>query len=77
MNELTGHGNIFVIKDIYFQYEPWGDVAIQHNGQVHHFSNLISLISFVQSHYGNDFNLVEVTEENYQSLYDEGAFDDQ
>lgn len=64
-------------KDIYFQNEVWGDVAIQHKGQVHHFSNLVSLISFLQSIYGPDFNLIEVTEDNYQDLYDLGAFDDQ
>lgn len=64
-------------KDIYFQNEPWGDVAIQHNGQVHHFSNLISLIGFLQSHHGTEFNLIEVTEDNYQNLYDSGVFDDQ
>jgi hypothetical protein len=64
-------------KDIYFQNEVWGDVAIQHKGQVHHFSNLVSLISFLQSIYGQDFNLIEVTDENYQDLYDIGAFDDQ
>ena len=64
-------------KDIYFQNEAWGDVAIQHNGQVHHFSNLMSLISFLQPIYGTDFNLIEVTEDNYQTLYDLGAFDDQ
>jgi|GEM_PF-3085557 len=65
------------IKDIYFQNEHWGDVAIQHKGQVHHFSNLISLITFVQGHYGSEFNLVEVTDENYQELYKEGVFDEQ
>lgn len=64
-------------KDIYFQKEAWGDVAIQHNGQVHHFSNLVSLISFLQPHYGHDFELIEVTEDNFQDLYDLGAFDDQ
>ena len=64
-------------KGIYFQNEAWGDVAIQHNGQVHHFSNLMSLISFLQPIYGTDFNLIEVTEDNYQTLYDLGAFDDQ
>lgn len=64
-------------KDIYFQKEAWGDMAIQHNGQVHHFSNLISLISFLQPHYGHDFELIEVTNDNYQALYDSGVFDDQ
>jgi len=64
-------------KDIYFQNEAWGDVAIQHQGQVHHFSNLMSLIAFLQPIYGADFNLIEVTEGNYQTLYDLGAFDDQ
>lgn len=64
-------------KDIYFQKEAWGDVAIQHNGQVHHFSNLISLISFLQPIYGEDFELIEVTDDNYQDLYDLGVFDDQ
>jgi len=66
-----------VIKDIYFQNEAWGDVAIQHNGQVHHFSNLVSLISFLQPHYGQDFNLIEVNDDNYQELYDSGVFNDQ
>jgi len=65
------------MKDIYFQNEAWGDVAIQHQGQVHHFSNLMCLISFLQPIYGSDFNLIEVTEDNFQSLYDLGAFDDQ
>lgn len=64
-------------KDIYFQNEPWGDVAIQHCGQVHHFSNLMSLIGFLQSTHGSDFNLIEVTDENYQTFYDAGVFDDQ
>ena len=64
-------------KDIYFQNEQWGDVAIQHNGHVHHFSNLMSLISFLQPLYGSDFNLIEVTENNWQELYDSGAFNDQ
>ena len=64
-------------KSIYFQKEAWGDVAIQHTGQVHHFSNLISLISFLQPIYGQDFELIEFTSDNYQALYDSGAFDDQ
>jgi len=66
-----------MIKDIYFQKEAWGDVAIQHRGQVHHFSNIVSLISFLQPHYGHDFNLIEVTTDNYQTLYSSGCFDDQ
>lgn len=66
-----------MIKDIYFQKEAWGDVAIQHNGQVHHFSNLVSLISFLQPLYGQDFELIEVTDDNYQSLFDSGVFNDQ
>ena len=66
-----------MIKNIYFQKEAWGDVAIQHNGQVHHFSNLVSLISFLQSLYGQDFELLEVTDDNYQSLFDSGVFNDQ
>lgn len=65
------------IKDIYFQKEAWGDVAIQHQGDVHHFSNLISLIAFLQPIYGQDFNLIEVTDDNWQELHDSGAFDDQ
>lgn len=65
------------IKDIYFQKEAWGDVAIQHKGDVHHFSNLISLIAFLQPIYGQDFNLIEVTDDNWQELHDSGAFDDQ
>jgi len=64
-------------KDIYFQNEAWGDVAIQHQGQVHHFSNLMSLIAFLQPIYGNDFDLIEVTEENYADLLKSGVFDDQ
>lgn len=66
-----------MIKDIYFQREAWGDIAIQHNGQVHHFENLISLISFIQGIHGKDFNLIEVTECNWKELYDSGVFDDQ
>jgi hypothetical protein len=66
-----------VTKDIYFQNEAWGDVAIQHNGQVHHFSNLMSLISFLQSIYGQDFNLIEITANNWQELNDSGVFDEQ
>ena len=66
-----------MIKDIYFQNEQWGDIAIQFNGEVHHFSNLISLIGFLQGHYGTNFSLIEVTEDNYQELYNCGAFDDQ
>ena len=62
---------------MYYQKEPWGDVAIQHNGQVHHFSNLVSLIGFLQSEHDNDFDLVEVTDVNYHELYNAGAFDDQ
>jgi hypothetical protein len=64
-------------KDIYFQNEAWGDVAIQHKGQVHHFSNLMSLIGFLQPIYGADFNLIEVTEDNFNELYRSGVFDDQ
>lgn len=64
-------------KDIYFQNEDWGDVAIQHNGEVHHFSNLMSLIAFLQSLYGQEFNLIEVNDENYHQLQQSGAFDDQ
>lgn len=64
-------------KDIYFQNEDWGDVAIQHNGQVHHFSNLMCLIGFLQSIYGQEFNLIEVNDENYHQLQQSGAFDDQ
>lgn len=64
-------------KDIYFQNEDWGDVAIQHNGEVHHFSNLMSLIAFLQSIYGQEFNLIEVDENNYHQLQQSGAFDDQ
>tara|TARA_R110001583_G_C5611511_1_gene405373 strand:+ start:854 stop:1054 length:201 start_codon:yes stop_codon:yes gene_type:complete len=64
-------------KDIYFQKEAWGDVAIQHRRQVHHFSNIVSLISFLQPFYGHDFNLIEVTDDNYQALYSSGCFDDQ
>ncbi len=64
-------------KNIYFQKEVWGDVAIQHKGQVHHFSNLVSLISFLQPFYGQDFELIEVTDDNYQSLYDSGVFNEQ
>lgn len=66
-----------MVKDIYFQNEPWGDVAIQYCGQVHHFSNLISLIGFLQGVHGSEFNLIEVTDANYQGLYDSGVFDDQ
>lgn len=66
-----------MIKDIYYQNEVWGDVAIQHKDQVHHFSNLVSLITFLQSIYGEHFNLIEVTDDNYQNLYDSGVFDDQ
>jgi len=66
-----------MIKDIYFQKEAWGDVAIQFKGQTHHFSNLISLISFIQGEYGSEFNLVEVTDENWKELYEEGVFNDQ
>jgi hypothetical protein len=64
-------------KDIYFQKEAWGDVAIQHQGQVHHFSNLMSLIAFLQPIYGQDFNLIEVTDENWQELHEAGVFDEQ
>jgi hypothetical protein len=65
------------MKDIYFQNEAWGDVAIQHQGQVHHFTNLMSLIAYLQPIYGGDFSLIEVTEDNYQELYNSGVFDDQ
>ena len=44
-----GSGSL-IMKDIYFQNEAWGDVAIQHQGQVHHFSNLMSLIAFLQTY---------------------------
>jgi len=64
-------------KDIYFQTEEWGDVAIQHDSQVHHFSNLMCLIAFLQSIYGQEFNLIEVDETNYHDLQQSGAFDDQ
>ncbi|XPF94280.1 hypothetical protein ACM9HF_20065 [Colwellia sp. RE-S-Sl-9] len=64
-------------KDIYFQVEQWGDVCIQHKGQVHHFTNLMSLISFLQPIYGEDFNLIEVNDENWQQLYEQGVFDEQ
>ena len=64
-------------KKVYFQKEAWGDVAIQHKSQVHHFSNLISLISFLQPYYGQDFELIEVTEDNFQDLYNLGVFNDQ
>lgn len=65
------------MKDIYYQNEMWGDVAIQYDGEVHHFSNVMSLVSFVQGKCGNDFNLIETTDENYQELYHSGAFDDE
>jgi len=65
------------MKDIYFQNEAWGDVAIQHQGQVHHFSNLMSLISYLLPIYGGDFNLIEVTEDHFQDLYAVGVFNDQ
>ena len=62
------HG-LIMIKDIYFQKEVWGDVAIQLNGQLHHFSNLMSLIGFIQSEYGSEFNLIEVTDNTYNIKY--------
>ncbi|MCJ8318740.1 MAG: hypothetical protein MJK12_03850 [Colwellia sp.] len=65
------------MKDIYFTNEAWGDVAIQHKGQVHHFSNLMSLIGFLQPLYGSSFNLIEVNNDNYQELYNMGVFDEQ
>lgn len=57
--------------------EQWGDVCIQHKGQVHHFNNIMSLISFLQAIYGDAFQLIEVTDENWQQLYEQGVFDDQ
>ncbi len=73
----TGTYGLIMIKDIYFQKEAWGDVALQHKGQVHHFSNLISLIGFIQNEYGSEFNLIEVTDENWQELNEEGVFNEQ
>lgn len=70
------HG-LNMMKNIYFQKEAWGDVALQHKGQVHHFSNLISLIGFIQNEYGSEFNLIEVTDENWQELHEEGIFNAQ
>ena len=66
-----------MIKKVYFQREPWGDVAIQHNDEVHHYNNLVSLIAFLQMEYGELFELVEVTEDNYHDLLAQGCFDDQ
>lgn len=62
--------------NVYFQREDWGDVAIQHNGQVHHFCNLVSLIGFLQTVHGHEFNLIEVDETNYHELQRQGAFDE-
>lgn len=64
-------------KDIYYQSEIYGDVCIQHNGDVHHFSGVIQLVGFLQNHYGDDFNLIEVTEHNWHELHSAGVFDDQ
>jgi hypothetical protein len=61
---------------VYFQRESWGDVCTQHNGNLHHFCNLISMICFLQTVHGHDFNLVEVDENNYHDLKERGVFDD-
>jgi hypothetical protein len=34
-------------------------------------------MSFLQGIYGEAFQLIEVTEDNWQQLYEQGAFDDQ
>ena len=73
----TSTYGLIMIKDIYFQKEAWGDVALQCSGQVHHFSNLISLIGFIQNEYGSEFNLIEVTDENWQELNEQGIFNEQ
>lgn len=61
---------------VYFQREAWGDVCIQHNGDLHHFCNLISMIAFLQTVHGHEFDLVEVDETNYHDLKEQGAFDE-
>ena len=66
-----------MIKEIYFQLEQWGDVAIQQDGEVHHFSNVMSLVCYLQGKYGDDFNLIEVNDDNFHELYNTGAFNDQ
>jgi len=64
-------------KTIYFQIESWGAHCIQHKGDVHHFNGSLDLMSFLQSIYGDQFQLFEVTEHNWQELHDQGAFDEQ
>ncbi|NQY65277.1 MAG: hypothetical protein HRT38_16460 [Alteromonadaceae bacterium] len=66
-----------MIKDIYYQHETWGDLAIQYHGEIHHFSNLMSLVCYLQGKYGDDFNLIEVNDDNFHELYNTGAFNDQ
>ena len=61
---------------VYFQYEAYGDVATQYNGDVHHFCNLVSLIGFLQTIHGPDFDLVEVDESNWFDLKEQGVFDE-
>jgi len=64
-------------KIIYFEKEQWGGLSIQHKQEFHHFNCLMDLFAFLQVHYGDDFELFEVTEENHRELLESGAFDDQ
>ncbi len=62
--------------NVYFQREAWGDVCTQHQGQLHHFCNLISMIAFLQTVHGHEFNLIEVDETNFHELQRQGVFDE-
>ncbi len=70
------HGLIMNNPTVYFQRESWGDVSTQHQGQLHHFCNLISMIAFLQTIHGHDFDLVEVDETNWHDLKEQGVFDE-
>lgn len=59
---------------IYFQSEPWGEISASIGGDVHLFSNEAELELFCLESYGDEFQLVEATDDNWAELQKKGAF---
>ena len=62
-------------QTIYYHQEHWGEVSFQDGEFMRSFSNIYELEAFLFEKYDSNYELSLVTEDNWHSLYDAGAFD--
>ena len=62
------------MKQVYFERDGSSTYS-WFNGEIEYFHSMLELERFCIETYGHDYRLVEVTDDNWQGLYDNGMFD--